>query len=966
MYESAIIKALNLTEPLYKKIIAGTEKLDGKTGTDAIVSALKDLNAKTKVRSLKKELESAPKTQVSALNSKVRNMQALVNLKINPVDAYTMQYVPIMPPKFRPIYSLPSGDLVPSDINKHYRDVGAINQTYKNAIKDKIIDKDTQVKTDLSLYNTLKSMQGFIDPKTYGAVKYKGIIKELHGKDQAKSGFVQAATWSKTQDLSARSTITLEPSLGIDQVGIPKEMAYTIYKPFLIRGMKQMGVPVSEALKHFKEESHLADNVLLKLMESRPILLNRAPSLHKHSIQAFYPQITDGKSIRLNPLIVNGFNADFDGDTMGVHLPISEEAVTEATSMVPSKILFKHGDNALVPGLGQDYQLGVYHLSKLGKNTRKKFKNISEAKAEYSNGSLDMLDVFTLNGKKMSLGQFMLNDPLPNELKDYKRELNAKTVKSILTEVGKNYKNYFVKVINTWKNLGAMYSHVRGTTLSLTDFAIDRSYRDDYLKKALPKLKNLSERDRIIALNKITQDVEELQNKALRGKNNAYDMLDSGSVSKSGNVRQMLSMPGVLTDVKGKPLPSPVLRSWGEGLDTSDYFNTFYAARKGTVDRSVNTENSGALNKVLLTVSRRMLIIENDCGTRKSITAPLNDKDVMDRLSAETIKGIIKRNDIIDQTALLKCKTAKLTEIKVRSPLTCETVEGLCQSCYGLLPNGQLPGLGVNVGTLDAQAITERSTQLTMQTFHTGGAINMDGGGVTEEFPRLKQLLHVPETLRGKAILSPVKGKVKSVIKNLTGGFDVRIEGYGTKNDQTVTIPSGRLPVVKIGDSVDKGDRLSEGSIKPQELGDLKDHLIAQRYVVGELDKIYKGQFYKKTFETVVRSLSDNAIITEAPDNSGLMRGDKSSTSYLKHLNKERKKEGLDPIKYNEYFKSVDTLNVDYPDFLTQFTTNRLKLALTTGAAKGNYANLKGKDPIPAYIYGEGFGNGDVERGEFY
>ena len=219
---------------------------------------------------------------------------------------------------------------------------------------------------------------------------------------------------------------------------------------------------------------------------------------------------------------------------------------------------------------------------------------------------------------------------------------------------------------------------------------------------------------------------------------------------------------------------------------------------------------------------------------------------------------------------------------------------------------------------------------------------------------------------KGQAILSPVKGKVKKIDKNLTGGYDVQIEGYGTKNDKVVTIPAGRLPVIQKGDKVSPGARLSEGSIKPQELGKLTDHLNAQEYIVDQLDNIYDNKFYKKTFETVVRSMSDNAIVTSATSNSGYIRGDKVSTSYLKQLNKDRKKQDLEPIKYNEYFKSVDTLNVDYPDFLTQFTTNRLKNALTTGAARGNYTNIKGNDPIPAYLYGEGFGTGKVEHGEFY
>ena len=964
MYEAAIIKALDLTQPAYDAIIAGQEELDGATGTEAIIKALSGISIKKKLTALKKELKGAPETNVNVLNAKIRNLQALVDLDMTIKDAYTTQYIPILPPKFRPIYPLPSGDLVPSDINKHYRDIGAINQTFKEGLKQDILDSKTITESDLALYNSVKAMQGFIDPKTYGAQKYKGIIKELRGKDQAKSGFIQGAAWARRQDLSARSTITVEPTLGINEVGIPKDMAYTVYKPFVIRSMKQMGIPTSDAVKYVKEDNPFAQKALLSVMEKRPLLLNRAPSLHKHSIQAFYPQVTEGKSIRLNPLIVKGFNADFDGDTMGVHVPVSKEAVEEATNMVPSKILFKHGDNALVPGLGQDYQLGLYYLSQFDKSSTKKYTNISEAKKDLAEGKITMQTKVTIGGVKCSIGQYMINKPLPGPLQNYKRELNGKQVKDLLTAIGKNYPSYFVNVINTWKNLGAMYAHSRGTTLSLTDFDVDRSYRDTILMKELPKLKGKSKAKRVEGLNKITQLVQKAQDAALKAQNNAYDMINSGSLSEAGNVRQMISMPGVLTDVKGQPLDLPVLRSYAEGLDTGDYFNTHYAARKGTVDRAVNTQESGALNKAVLTVTRRLLIIETDCGTRKSIEVELDDNNVLDRYVAETIPGVVRRNQLIDSEILLKLKGANTKTIHVRSPLTCEAPQGLCQHCYGLLPNGSPPALGTNVGALDAHAVTERATQLTMQTFHTGGAATT--GGVVESFPRLQQLLKVPQTLKGQAILSPVKGKVKGIDKNLTGGYDVRIEGYGTINDKTITIPAGRLPVIQKGDKVTKGDRLSEGSVKPQELGELKDHLTAQQYIVDQLDGIYDKKFYRKTFETVVRSMSDNAVVTEAPDNSGYIRGDKASTSYLKNLNKDRKRQNLAPVKYKEYFKSVDTLNVDYPDFLTQFTTNRLKSALTTGAAKGNYANIKGKDPIPAYLYGEGFGKGDAAKGEFY
>jgi len=320
---------------------------------------------------------------------------------------------------------------------------------------------------------------------------------------------------------------------------------------------------------------------------------------------------------------------------------------------------------------------------------------------------------------------------------------------------------------------------------------------------------------------------------------------------------------------------------------------------------------------------------------------------------------VAKKNTIVDGKLILKLRSINVKEIPVRSPLTCESVNGICGKCYGLLPNGQEPSVGDNVGVLEGQALTERSTQLTMQTFHSGGTA-LSGGGITGSFPRLKQLLEVPETLAGKALLATETGSVKKLVKNPIGGYDITIgdKMYTSKPEQRVK--------VKVRDIVSRGQALTEGVIQPQELGKLKSHLSAQEYMVDQLNSIYGDEFKKKSFETVVRAISDNAVVTSSPDESGYNRGDKSTVSELKYINKERNKQGLDKIRYTPYFKSIETSNVDQEDWLTKFTTNRIKQALQEGVASGAYTDLHGKDPIPAYLYGDEFGQTDPAKGVFY
>ncbi len=927
MFAPAITKILGITDKKYSDIIDGKLKLKGKSGIPAIISALEAYDVDAELVKATAALKTAPVSSVNSLNTKVRYLQNLSRMKLNPKEAYTITKIPILPPKFRPIYSLPTGDLMTSDINKHYRDIGVINTALKST-KD-IIGADEVLRANRSLYDSVRAMQGFIEPITYGGEKYKGILEEI---GESKKGLIQGKSWGKRQDLSARSTIIVDPDLGLNEVGTPFKIAYSIYKPFIIKNLKEFGLKATAAVREYKDETDLAKSALVDEMKRRPVIMNRAPTLHKHGVQAFKPQLVDGKSIRMNPLVMRGFNADFDGDTMSVMVPVSAESVEEAKNMMPSKILFKHGDNSIVPEISKEYVFGIHQLSLIKEKSKESFKSISDAKK----AKIPWTTQFDLNGTKVTIGQFYINSELPEKLRDYERVLTAKVSEKLLTTIATTYPNYFTDVINSWKSLGAMQATLHGNTLSLNDFVIDRAYRDDLLKEKLPAINKLKGQTRIDSLNKLTIEVQKAQDKSVRGRNNIYDMLDSGSFGKTDSVRQILSMPGVLMDTKGRPIPYPVLKSYGEGLDTPSYFASLYGVRKGNIDRSVNTEQSGALNKALLNINRRLLITVEDCNTRKGLEIGVNDKNVIDRMLLNSVSGVGKRNDIVDSNVLLRAKKDKLKTLWVRSPLTCEAVEGICQACYGLMPNGKLSVLGEAVGVLDGQAITERSTQLVMQTFHTGGtALGGGGGGAVTGFPRLKQLFFVPQKLSGKATLSTVKGTIKSIKKNLTGGYSVRIEGYGEKNDKTFTIPSGRLPIVTEGVKIGIGDAISDGIIKPQELGELKDHLSAQKYLVEEASKVYGGKFFNKTFETVIRGISDNAQITVAPEGSGFLRGDRTTISYLNALNKDRKKEKLPLIEYDAYFKSIDSLNADSDDWLTRVSANRVKRGLTVGAAKG-------------------------------
>jgi len=953
IYESAIISILKYTKPQFEKT------LDSPDGNKEIEKALSQINIDDEIKKSTKELLGVPDVKVNSINKRIRFLQALKKNNLKPTD-YMIQYFPIMPPLFRPVYPLPDGTLVTSPINAHYRDLGEINdalKTYKNLGPE--VYKEFSTKTKKDLYRTLKETVGLIDVTRPGmANKYEGLIKTLVGTTP-KAGFVQNKAWAKRQDFSARSTITLEPSLGLDEVGIPYDMAKILYKPFIVQELVKQGLPAIRALDEIKAESLIARTALIQAMNKRPILLNRAPSLHKHGVQAFKPILMVGKSIRINPLVVSGFNADFDGDTMSVHLPITTKAVDEANNMVPSKNVFGAGSKLNIPvkSFSQDYMLGLWHLTRDQADSKKKFNSIAEAKG----AGLKIAETFELAGiGKTTLGRIAVNEMLPQKYRNYSRIMTHKALTILMTLIAQESPTDYATIIDSLKDLGNQYGHRYGATVSLTDVDVDKTFKEKAIKFGKKKEKSSwNKNERADYWQKMTEQINQKTFDSLANKNNSLmHMLDSGSIGKKGNIAQILSMGGVKTDIRNEPLERPFVKSWTEGQDMADYWEGLYSSRKGIVDRTINTADSGALNKALLGAIRDVLITDDDCETTEGIKLSIDDPDIVDRFLLHAIPGVGAKNELATQASIAKAKLKNIKEIEVRSPLTCREDYGICQLCYGLMSNGKIPPLGTNVGILDGQAVTERSTQLTMQTFHTGGA---RGTGIMEKFPRLEQLLKVPKIVKGKAILASKSGIVESIDKSPIGGWDVVINGTHHR------VPLNLNLVVKKGQKITVGDQISEGVIKPQELATLKDFRSAQLQMVKDFDNVYNGDFHKRTFETVVRGISNNAEITLAPASTGFLRGDLDKISRINSINEDRVKNKLPLIEYRPYFRSISMLPSDQQDWLSRLTTERLKQTITEGAASGMATNIKGRDPLPAYIYGLEFAKDfDPKRGQFY
>jgi len=851
-----------------------------------------------------------------------------------------------------------SGDLRVSPINNNYRNLALIAEGLKYYKESGMMEEfgDKQRK---EVYDALKETQGLVELHHYGKEKYEGLLHTVIGKDP-KHGFAQRKAWRKRQDLSARSTITLEPDLGMDEVGLPSPMAKKIFQPFAIQKMVQMGYHPFTAIKHLEEETPLGWKAIDMAMKERPVLMNRAPTLHKHGVQSFLPKRLDGKSIKMNPLSLTGFNADIDGDTMSVFVPVSPEAVDESYSLLPSKMLYvagpPEGSIPTADSLSQNYILGLWYLSKLTDSYPGKVDGINRAKKLRTEGRIKITTKINLAGVgETSLGKEMIAAILPKSLVDRKIEYSAKELDKLARVLIKEYPNKYSSTMSALKDVGNQYAHKRGVTIGFSDINIDRDFRDKLVEKGMRGVRKDTQSQAKAFINVQSELNKEIAN-IYKGKglNNFTEYADSGAKGNPGQFMQINAAVGVQMDTHGNLMP-PISKSWAEGIDSFDYFNHNYGVRKAGIDVAVNTQDSGALNKALLANTRMVLITEDDCLTKRGLAEEVQGNSLVGRYAAKTIMGVVRYNQLIDGSVQSLASRKKLKTILVRSPLTCETIEGICIKCYGLMADGRPPEIGVNVGVIDGQAVSERSTQLTLRSKHTGGSATAEAS-VLSGFKELESVLKVPSIQPNKATLATTRGQVTRILPSITGGKEIYIKGA------VYLVPSKNQVLVSEGDWVNKGQALSSGVKKPQEVAELTNFLEAQQGLVKRLDNVYEGVFHNRTFETVIRGISNQSEILESPNDTPWYRGDHISTTAIEAENRERKAEGKELIKYSPYFKSIDVLPSESEDWLSKLSTNRLKAAITEGVARGHVSNIHGVDPLPGYMYATEFG----QDGKYY
>ena len=874
-------------------------------GAEVLQELLSQQNLNELISETMSDLSKTRGEKRSKLLKKVRIIESFIRSKISP-EWMMISVLPVIPPDLRPVVQLPGGKFATSDLNDLYRRV--IN---RNIRLNQLIELGAP---EIILRNEKRMLQESVDSlldlqKSRGRAQTRRsakVLKSLSDVLKGKQGRFRQNLLGKRVDYSGRSTIIVGPDLRIDQCGIPKEMALELFKPYLLHEIIIRGLApnIKSAKNYLEERTPEIYDILEEITKDHPVLLNRAPTLHKLSILGFYPVLTDDNAIKLHPTVCSGYNADFDGDAMGVFVPLSEQAINEVkTRMLPYQNLLKPADGSPIVIPNKEMALGVYYLTTLDKHAEqdvqkmKIFSNSNEALKNYYLEKVTLRQPIHVHIKGTtivtSVGRIMFNETLPDVIEYVNTDITAGDIKDLIVvsmthltqeEVG--------QVIDKIKSLGFWGATMScGLSVSIFDCEIIED-KNKIIEKSEKEaegiqenfnqgLLTLDEKKRIT--NKLWIDVtEDLANKTwdeIDDENPVKIIIRSGGARASREqLKQLSAMKGLVVDPMGKIIDVPTKSNYREGLNIFEYVISARGARKGLTDSALKTADAGYLTRRLHDVAHDMIIREKDCETDKGleITAQGERGDKMllridGRYSAEPImkgkKILIETGTLLRADELKLISENEIDHVTVRSPLFCRSKIGICQKCYGIdLSTQEIAEIGVPAGVVAAQSIGEPGTQLTMRVRHFGGIVISD---VTQGLPRVEELFET----RNPKVVSPITeiaGKVSVIEDTELDMFKVTVTPTNNQEEASeFSIPTTQKLKVADGDMIPSGTPLSEGYLNIRDILSIKGLHFAQQYLLNEVQDVYESQgigIHDKHFEVIIRKMSDKVVIDDEGD----------------------------------------------------------------------------------------------------
>jgi len=960
-------------------------------GAEAVKELLASIDLEKEYSLLLKELEESTGQKKVRISRRLEVVDAFMTSGNRP-EWMILDVLPVMPPELRPMVQLEGGRFATSDLNDLYRRV--INRN--NRLK-RLLDIGAP---EIIVRNEKRMLQEAVDALIDNGRRGRAVtgasnrnMKSLSDLLKGKSGRFRQNLLGKRVDYSGRSVIVVGPDLKFNQCGLPQEMALELFKPFIMNKVVDRGMAhnLKSAKKMVEKKDPRVYDVLEEVIKDHPVLLNRAPTLHRLGIQSFEPVLVEGKAIKLHPLACNAFNADFDGDQMAIHLPLSNEAQIEARLLMMStnNILgLKDGKPITTPS--QDMVLGAYYLTTIKEGAKGEgmvFESTNEMKKALLTGDVEYQTRVSVRVKKdnedpgkiveSSVGRFIYNEGIPQDLgyvnrkeDPYSLEINqvadSGVLKDIVDRCFRKHGNIkTAEVLDYIKQTGYKYSTLSGLTVSMADVNIPKAKWDiiadadaevdNYEKLYRRGLITDDERyEKVIDIWRETTDkVTEALLTDLRSDNNIKIFADSGARGSTNQIRQLGGMRGLMSQADGKTIEIPVKANFREGLSVQEYFISSHGSRKGLTDTALRTADSGYLTRRMVDISQDVIVTEDDCHTHGYVEA-YEFKDgnelvenlytrIVGRTSFEDVKDengeiLAKKDQLIDEDTAEKIVAAGVKKVKLRSVLECRSKQGVCAKCYGRnLATGKPVNIGEAVGIIAAQSIGEPGTQLTMRTFHSGG---IAGVGITSGLPRVEELFEARKP-KGLAYIAENSGTV-SLIQN-EKKTDVEIESEDG-HVQKYNIPFGSRLLVKDGDVVEKGDQLTEGSLDPHDVLNVLGKVGVQNYITKEVQKVYRIQGVEiddRHIEVIARQMLKKVKIDESGDTE-FLPGSLQERREVDFINEKLIEEGKEPAEYTQELLGITKASLATDSWLSAASFQETTRVLTDASIKGKVDDLMG------------------------
>ncbi|MDP3710226.1 MAG: DNA-directed RNA polymerase subunit beta' [bacterium] len=971
------------------------EVFEASIGAESIRQILEKLNLEELRNKLEIELPTYPPLAQKKVQRRLSVIKGMIKAGIRPENMF-LTVIPVIPPDLRPMVQLDGGRYATSDLNDLYRRVINRNNRLKRLYElnaPEVITRNEkrmlQEAVDALIDNSIRRGSSPVASQAQ-----RRPLKSLADILKGKQGRFRQNLLGKRVDYSGRSVIVVGPELHLHQCGIPKKMALELFKPFVIRKLIEREIVhnIRGAGKMIEDQNPEVWAILDEVIKDRYVMLNRAPTLHRLGIQAFQPVLIEGDAIQVHPLVCPAFNADFDGDQMAVHLPLTDEAQTEAREiMLSSRNLLKPATGDPIVDPTKDIVMGCYYATTIRpglKGEGKIFSSDEELEMAYNFKEVDLRSLIKVRIPKKkidpsaneeglqlietSIGRILFNRTLPADFPYVNSQLKSKDLAEVIAQIIKKYGiENTPPTLDSVKSFGFDFASKSGISWGMNDLIIP-TQKKELIKKAeeeilvvLDQYQNglLADKERYDRIVEIWQGVvnkiTELVPKALDEDGPVWAMVDSKARGSWTQIRQMSGMKGLVANPSGRTIELPVISSYKEGLNVLEYFISTHGARKGTADTALRTSAAGYLTRRLVDVSQDLIISESDCKPKGGVEITKQDSQDINKtlgrrafgrmlfedvVEKNTKKVLIKAGTIVEREEARIINDFDVEKITVRSPLTCRSLDGICQNCYGYdLGNNMLIRFGQSIGVVAAQAIGEPGTQLTMKTFHLGGVAGAD---ITTGLPRVEEIFEV-RTPRWKALLSEVAGEV-SEIKEEGRERVVRIEWFSEKDKDSGTkeyrLPLNMSVLVTVGQKIKRGDMVSEGYADLRELFKLAGGDTAEKYIVKEVQKIYSLQgapIHDKHIEVIVRQMFSRVRIKDQGDTE-FSAGDVVEKREFRQVNKNTIKKGGKHATAHQLLMGITRVSLSTSSFLSAASFQETARVLIDAAVRGKTDNLRG------------------------